>query len=690
MQQDIIEDFFRQNTYLDSATGAKASLTRKLTLPKWDLEARFHAKYPALLRERAHQCPPHAKSDGKLTKLQRDVLTAVWASEQQGFDEAAEFKTRLRDATDAYQLKLAVLRLQRDAVPIVPRKRGAHKMSEKFVPREHKITAPTQEAFFKVLRERKVKYTVVENATRCPIHDDGPSQELELEKVNERLRMLHEEVGRVGRYTNEQSIQKQKLLSAKRRLDKQVQTYRWHCRQYEVQRKKVQDIEKALCVGQGVLYRDFVNDHDERGVKICNLVWVLRQRVTPGGKLTTTNIHNMATKDSCDSFFTVDVADFHLSKGDAHHSGLFDCITDLTVVSDHGPHFTSNEVIYSESTYFAKYDKAIRTVFLCSYHAYNRCDGAGVIPKRLSKSRQRQGCGPVGASEYVHAVNLSNYTNHIAFYFPEINRGPDVFPDDLRKYSNLRSMCDFQYHYVGADGAIVREPGVVLVRYITDDAERQMVLDFVKRKPEEVMCDPCSQAKLRPVRHGLDQTVCPCVPVTLQNNDRGIIPDPKRIYGPRVSLKKGGKRLERVAPKPGKTVPVGNFPCMYELCPRHFKTAQGANRHMKSCHSSEALVPYVVKKAKKKRVVKGASVRASGRRYYIFNVIIISYFAIVTSLSPLRNINCVFVSLSFVYIYIYIYIYTYTCVCVCVNVLRTCPYRRPKLHNQAVCAKQSR
>jgi len=58
------------------------------------------------------------------------------------------------------------------------------------------------------------------------------------------------------------------LATEKRSLQKAVDLYHLHLRQYEKQRAKVQ---QGVVPGEGVVYRDFVNDHDKSGAKVCNL-----------------------------------------------------------------------------------------------------------------------------------------------------------------------------------------------------------------------------------------------------------------------------------------------------------------------------------------------------------------------------------------------------------------------------------
>ena len=92
MVQDIIVAFFFEHTHIDSAGGAKKSLRRKLTMRFKDLQAKFVAQYPAMLRARARNCP--SVRHRCLTKLQKDVQAAVWAAEQPGFDLLNEFSER--------------------------------------------------------------------------------------------------------------------------------------------------------------------------------------------------------------------------------------------------------------------------------------------------------------------------------------------------------------------------------------------------------------------------------------------------------------------------------------------------------------------------------------------------------------------------------------------------------------------
>ena len=377
MMCDIIVDFFHEQTHV--ASGAKRSLTRKLTIELHELHARFYASLPGLLRQRAKQCPPRSKQGIPLTKLQKDVQAALLAARQPNFDEVKEFLQRKQHADQTYLDKLARTRLVRAGVRVQKRKVGAktHRTTE-FDPSKWEICACTPETFFAVLAERKIKYTVVEHDTRCPIHDKGPVQERQLDIVLSALADLEKEIRLSGdNISGDQLARRKDLVGQKRLLEPAVRLYHIHLKQYATQRKLVQNIDANLTFGSGVLYRDYVNDHDEFGNKVCNLCLVLRTPVGPGEPPSTINIHNFANNESCDAYWTADVFDFHLAPGDDHHSGLLDSVHTLFIVGDHGPHFSANETVYNESCFFRRYGKKVRSsIFL--YARIMRITGATV------------------------------------------------------------------------------------------------------------------------------------------------------------------------------------------------------------------------------------------------------------------------------------------------------------------------
>jgi hypothetical protein len=92
--------------------------------------------------------------------------------------------------------------------------------------------------------------------------------------------------------------------------------------------------------------------------------------------------------------------------------------------------------------------------FLCSYHAYNRCDGAGVESKKLANRQKRVRRGLRTAQDYAEALNASSYSNSVGHSLDQINRGASVFPTKLvtkllkagrDESAYLRGLCEFRY-----------------------------------------------------------------------------------------------------------------------------------------------------------------------------------------------------------------------------------------------------
>ena len=166
-----------------------------------------------------------------------------------------------------------------------------------------------------------------------------------------------------------------------------MKRYRLPIEQYEVQRPFIKDLERNLKPGECVLYRDFVNQYNANQAKVANLQLVVLSRDKIGAPLTVQKISNFCSdKDtaSCDSFFVADVMAFHMTPKGKHSSGLLSGFSKIYQCGDHGPHFVSRQTVLNESRFHELYEIELENHFLCSYHAYNRCDGAGVESKRLA------------------------------------------------------------------------------------------------------------------------------------------------------------------------------------------------------------------------------------------------------------------------------------------------------------------
>jgi hypothetical protein len=257
--------------------------------------------------------------------------------------------------------------------------------------------------------------------------------------------------------------------------------------------------------------------------------------------------------------------------------------------------------MFNESRFKELYGVEFVMFFLCSYHAYNRCDGAGVESKKVSISEAKGRKSLRSASEVQVGLNGSNYSNSIAFNFAKISRNMDQFPKLVKGAKlRLRKMCEVKYTFVNEHGKLSSEEGVILCRLVPSVPEEKggqkgdayEVYDLRVEPPGGELCRVCSKEKQHPVRHK-DALTCPWVaeildaknPQNAGNVKQSMLtahgPDPSRIFG--QQLDKGFRNQRKKI--------VGSFPCtvldadgLRCMDGHHYNTISHANSHMKNKH----------------------------------------------------------------------------------------------------------
>jgi hypothetical protein len=411
------------------------------------------------------------------------------------------------------------------------------------------IQPPTQATFFKLLKKKKVRWNLDVNPTTCPIHDSGPMYESLLKQMREdltanttmqhecRTKMSHLELELqnckvsaraeqikaslvLERQTSRTLTDDKLVIKAKlTEYDIKVTKYHTHLKQYETARAKVKEVEKELVPGQCLVYRDFVNQHSGDS-KICDLIFVVIWREEVNGPFHIQKINNFCsdkTSRGCDAWFMKDVWEFHMNPQDTHHSGLFDKFHTIFLSGDHGPHFSAIDTIINESKWSTRSKPngekiRIHLLFLCSYHAYNRCDGAGAITVNERRRLEKLGMPPSDAGEMAIAMDKSRHRNVQSWPFSFIDRSVNVFPWKASKkisaQDKLRDKCEIRFDFIDEAGQISTEFGVALVRDIPGSFNvwNYLVVDLLQRTEKEKMCKGCSNLFQRPVRH--HGTVC--------------------------------------------------------------------------------------------------------------------------------------------------------------------------------------
>ena len=365
------------------------------------------------------------------------------------------------------------------AVRAVRRPQEAKSAVHLFDPGTHTITVNAK-VLWSALKDSKVRYTRVNRSHPCQLHDKGLVWVQQFEDAVKKQSELELQMRSCSHVTDclcsQARAQCQLLLSLQRELEPKKNKYELHLKQYAAARKHVKQIEINLKKGECLVYRDFVNHHNANGGKVVNLVLCLLWREEDDGPLHVLNIHNFCTdKDtqSADAFFVADVFDFHLQRQSDTHPGTFDRFTKIYPACDHGPHFSSVMTMHNESTFYEKYGKEVESHFLCSYHAFNRCDGAGVQPKELSTEYSLQRLPLLDAHDYARAMNKSEYVDSVAYPFAQINRSISVFlativAVGMRGYP-LKSYCVVQYHYTDALHNVHWTPGYIRAALFWED-----------------------------------------------------------------------------------------------------------------------------------------------------------------------------------------------------------------------------
>ena len=499
------------------------------------------------------------------------------------------------------------------------------------------IVVPGPIMFWGLLTKAGIKFSSNIHPHECPLHDKGAEYAGLLAVSFTLLRKQTVEKDRVQHivllykdkpFRDEERVAWQTELARLKELEKHAMEqyasalhetrkytdlkakYMLHLKQFEACRPILQELEKMIKPGECILYRDFVNQYMGSGGKLANLVLVVIWRNKENVPFKTIKFNNFCDDDlsrACDAYYVADVFDLYF--GSKEKCCRFFKTQNITVVflsGDHGPHFSAIMTVFNESLFFSKYKIILICLFLCSYHAFNRCDAAGVESVRLVMKEIKGRREINEAVSFSSLVNYSLYHNSYAVDFPSIRRNAvenPVFAVKLVKNDklDLRSKCEIRYAWYNENGEVCREDGVILCRNVPvlpvkDPATGLHTLpgigdlfdvyDLRDTPPGGALCKVCSKRVQMPVRHGT--SCCPVISnQTQEYSDLRVLltntylPDPDRIEGLQHGLK-----LAKMFNKP-----QGSHPCRFEfeggtLCPKkHYQRWYTANHHMTKEHN---------------------------------------------------------------------------------------------------------
>ena len=570
-------------------SGANRDNTCYMDQTKAVFYARYRASYPGLLRIEAEKDIKYASSvkdrpaDPELSIHDKNVWAAKYLSEQ-GTDDYELTQQRLevemtRLTSCAWELKgerepvAGLFTVEQQArLGVDEYGQPISKDASVFNPATWVIIPRAYETVMSHIEKLNIHLHTTKDAHECNLCTKGPMIRIKLETLRKDI------VEKYGHEDKAPPPVRTELHQLKVHDDK----YDTHLKQLVAQRANAKDIETNLKEHQGVLYRDFVCSYAIDGTKIMNLVFVYLER--RNGAIQQTNIHCISGEvpPSADWYYYADCMT-HLIK----NCSIFDGITELFVIGDHGPHFIARESFFFESTIFQKSREwrskrniesglSIHSHFLCSYHAYNRCDGIGASVKmaalRLALTSGSKGW-PTKPSEYVEMINSGstriashNTTVNCAVFFESTNRSEVLMPN-LRQKPNsnwdatkgLRGQCEVKYVFTNADGTEGRMEGIILHRKVSGVGEF-VVVDLLPTcsNGRGHLCNDCSRAVARPVHHKDEGTKCLDYARVV---DESMVPaeaDKTRFTGRQAARK--GKPKKTATP----TVPLRA--CLHAFC----------------------------------------------------------------------------------------------------------------------------
>lgn len=582
-EAEICVNFFRHRC-ATSSSASRESATLQLKVGYQVMKEQFYAEFPQLIQNACKLNPglvSQARQASNPTRFQKSIL----AVDDRKF---GSFEARLNFARKNYKKKLKEFAKRlHDVTRVKPAQKEwgeeAVKLAidaEDIKDENDQVRPMSQPAFLQAIANAGIKFTNTFHPHDCPVHSKGKGEfdiMLAIAKRGEdELQAKYQEDQHVNGkrpMTLLESTQLRQFQQQRDDVSQSLRAYERHMKQFEVCRNYVRSVEDNLAIGECVVYRDFVSQYlfatELLGDKMNNLQYVLVWRDRNSNCLTSFKVANFCSdKDTMahDAWYIADVFHFHIGTPASpdetnHFSGLLADFHTIYFVGDHG--LSSKRTNYHESLMQTTYKKIIRPLFLCSYHAYSRADGAGGEPKRLALAAAKERKWWSTSEDYARGITRSEYQNSIGYSFPAINRSADIFPVKLHaERLFLNKMCDIMY--------VTDEVGVVFYREAPAALDTPVpygVVDLMGRSNKDPMylCVTCSGKQQQVCRHKVAD--CKFKGESAPGDGLNKTPNPRRIKGPQT----GGQSVAK----------PGLFPCRVPGCfVTYYQKYLSSNSHM--------------------------------------------------------------------------------------------------------------
>jgi len=407
------------------------------------------------------------------------------------------------------------------------------------------------------------------------------------------------------------------VIDSCRKLKTKMADLDRHVEQLETARERVKQAEADLKEGEVLIYRDFVNTYTPDG-KMMNLVlvcmWKTKPQQTTPHIVKINNYCSHAKTSGASSWYVADVFEYHLKKEGG--TEFFRQFNHIILAGDHGPHFISIMTVHNQSRWFDKYGKTVYCLFLCSYHAYNRCDGAGVETIKLVKINKKKNKEIYDSQIMANVMNESNYSNSVAVAFPRINTSANVFPLNLKTGHGLQLVKKCEMRYFMDDPVTLQQTGIVYIRNIsskTTDERFQVIQTQTYSKSNAALgiCQCCSDMEQQPKFHA-SADICPNAHVSEGSMAKRVFVDrPGGVPLP-DDTRFDGRQLSKEQRK--KMATLMNDPRYIIVCPECgflYRTIGPCNTHLRKMHGYSEGDPRLLSKTDAEQLSASSSSSSS-------------------------------------------------------------------------------
>jgi hypothetical protein len=401
--------------------------------------------------------------------------------------------------------------------------------------------------FWNIVKKSKLKFKRVKTPYSCEIHEKAPAIRRRKAEVEDLLASANAP----AEFTTERAALSTELSS----LTKKVAAIEIHERQFENQRRFIQDKEQDLLNyphsksggNKIIVYEDFADFYNPDGKKILNLVltivWCNENRALQRKYIDNLNSdhirgHNPAWKKnygkfSSNAMYVKRVWEFLLRPNEilqllknealsepakrellaefaklANECGNeFAGVSDILRTGDSGGHFHNRVNAVFESSAFKRYGIKWETHTLCKRHAYSLCDAHGGAAKRAFRHSAAIGELPKEAADFARAImNHSKFgdTRAIAYTHMDMTTADQEYAA-LGPMKGMKKACEFQYFYVDDAGEKVYTAGFSRFRTVSGDESAPWTAVHLPKVEEggesKKVCAKCTQGRQRPVWH---------------------------------------------------------------------------------------------------------------------------------------------------------------------------------------------